>query len=351
MNLSTPEYHIAGDCTAPAEIGEQAEAEGATPAQQIQQVADALIIEVQDHHHPLIPTAAVRAHALRLLTAATADTWYERAAHTYRAIESALLDGTLYEQAAADGPLPVSVRLGQHISAAAEKRIRAYPGRHEMTVVDPEGIPVSSIVAETFQDVLDDARERGWLPGNTSLSRAVEQVSDELPAETAEALRVGQMLDELPGDTAKALLQHFTAIPAEQIGFICPSQILADARAAGARPEHVLDAVAVGIASVMAPVAGIDFHELLPKVAADVRTSADGWVAETVGIKSGGGVRLRRGAGRGQRPRDARPHRELGPPVRRVRGVARWRYRQRSLSGNVLSRTPRHKGSGSPTSF
>lgn len=78
--------------------------------------------------------------------------------------------------------------------------------------------------------------------------------------------------------------QASTAIPADQIGTLTPSQVLTDARAAGARPEHVLDAAAVAIAAVMQPVTGIDFHELLPEIATDVRESAHGWVDETLDI-------------------------------------------------------------------
>ncbi|MCF6467297.1 hypothetical protein FAF44_02570 [Nonomuraea sp. MG754425] len=69
-----------------------------------------------------------------------------------------------------------------------------------------------------------------------------------------------------------------TAIPANDIGTITPSQVLADARAAGARPDHALDAVAVAIASVMEPVTGIDFHHLLPSYANDVQSWAHGWL-------------------------------------------------------------------------
>jgi hypothetical protein len=113
-------------------------------------------------------------------------------------------------------------------------------------------------------------------------------VHDWLPANVKEKLANGQTLDDLHEDTAKALLQHLTAVPADEIGSIAPSQVLADARAAGARPEHVLDAVAVGIASVIAPVVapvtGTDFFDLLPEIAADVQTSALGWLAENHGI-------------------------------------------------------------------
>ncbi|NRQ34467.1 hypothetical protein HII36_21795 [Nonomuraea sp. NN258] len=55
----------------PARIGELAEHAGDTPAEQIVKVADALTLEMPLIHHPLIPTDAVRAEALRLLTAAT----------------------------------------------------------------------------------------------------------------------------------------------------------------------------------------------------------------------------------------------------------------------------------------
>ncbi|TDD17238.1 hypothetical protein [Nonomuraea diastatica] len=49
-------------------------------------------------------------------------------------------------------------------------------------------------------------------------------------------------------------------------------------RAAGARPEHALDAVAVAVAAVMQPVTGHDFYYLLPGIANDVQTEAHGWL-------------------------------------------------------------------------
>ncbi|TYB71131.1 hypothetical protein FXF51_01475 [Nonomuraea sp. PA05] len=75
-----------------------------------------------------------------------------------------------------------------------------------------------------------------------------------------------------------------TAIPADQIGAITPSQVMKDARVASTRPEHVLDAAAVAIASVMATVSGTSFDELLPEIAADVNESARGWLDENLNI-------------------------------------------------------------------
>ncbi|MEV4083039.1 hypothetical protein AB0J43_22500 [Nonomuraea fuscirosea] len=72
-------------------------------------------------------------------------------------------------------------------------------------------------------------------------------------------------------------------IPADQLSTLAPSQVLADARAAGARPEHVLDAVTVTIASVMESVTGSDFHHLLPGYANDVQSWAHGWLHLTHG--------------------------------------------------------------------
>ncbi|MEV0236826.1 hypothetical protein [Nonomuraea sp. NPDC050786] len=67
-------------------------------------------------------------------------------------------------------------------------------------------------------------------------------------------------------------------IPADQINTLTPSQVFADARDAGARPEHALDAVAVAIATLMEPVTGGDFHHLLPGYANDVQSWAHGWL-------------------------------------------------------------------------
>ncbi|MEV1003357.1 hypothetical protein [Nonomuraea sp. NPDC050202] len=69
-----------------------------------------------------------------------------------------------------------------------------------------------------------------------------------------------------------------TAIPADQIEAVTPSQVLADARAVGARPEHVLDATAVAIAAAMETVTGADYFHLLPSYANTVRDWAHGWL-------------------------------------------------------------------------
>ncbi|NRQ34468.1 hypothetical protein HII36_21800 [Nonomuraea sp. NN258] len=88
--------------------------------------------------------------------------------HTTFAIEQTLLSGALYEQATAEPntALPVSVRLGKHISAVADKKVRTYPG-HEVTTVDPDGVPVSEIVVDAFEEVID--RAGAWLTANPGL--------------------------------------------------------------------------------------------------------------------------------------------------------------------------------------
>lgn len=76
----------------------------------------------------------------------------------------------------------------------------------------------------------------------------------------------------------------FVRIPADQISALTPSQILDDARQAGARPDDALDAVAHAIAAVMEPVTGSDFHYLLPGLANDVRDYAHGWLFVNHGL-------------------------------------------------------------------
>ncbi|MGR6921259.1 hypothetical protein ACU635_44045 [[Actinomadura] parvosata] len=67
-------------------------------------------------------------------------------------------------------------------------------------------------------------------------------------------------------------------VPADQISGLTPSQVLADARAAGARPEHVLDATAVAIAGVLGSDAS--FYDLLSDAAQHVHGHARDWLAE-----------------------------------------------------------------------
>ncbi|WP_188194854.1 hypothetical protein [Nonomuraea sp. SYSU D8015] len=257
MHLPTPEYDIPTGRPSPADVGEQAAREGATPAQQIERVADAITAELRQYHHPLIPAATVHAHAVQLMTADDQD-WPNRAADAFDAIERALFDGRMYEWAALSGQATTTVRLGRVISQIARDRIPSTPGLEVWEVI-------GQVRAET------ENRARSWLAASHH----------------QDALDDWDTFDSLPADVADAMVQHLTAVPADQIAALTPSQVLADARAAGARPEHVLDAVTVAIAAVLASAAGADFYELLPAVYADVRERAHGWVHETLGLQVG----------------------------------------------------------------
>lgn len=256
MHLTIPaDHYIPSGRPTPADIAAKAATDGATTDHQTWHVAVALTNELREHHHPYIPTATVRAACFQLLHNQHAEgSWDDRANATYVTIEQRLLDGALYEQAEREGVTTTTTRIGRVISQTAADRLRVTPGRR-----------VWEVVEEAHSDTLD--RVLDWIDSTTTLNTWGSDTYDHIPAEAA-----------------AALLQHLTAVPAERIGSIAPSQVLADARAAGARPEHVLDAVAVAITSVLTSATGRDFHGLLPDVAADVRESAHGWLDETLDL-------------------------------------------------------------------
>ncbi|TMR90499.1 hypothetical protein [Nonomuraea basaltis] len=239
----------------PADIGHANH--NAALDEQISLVANALVQELRENHHPWIPIFQVRDAATNLLMGDHATgTWHERTCAVYASIERALLDGSLYEHAEREGHATTTVRAGRVASLAATEHLRGHD--------TPAWEVVHEIWVETLCRALDYLANNGH-----DLPRMFEAFD---------------AFDHYDAATGKALLQHLTAVPAEDVAAITPSQVLADARAAGARPEHVLDAAAVAIASVIAPVMGADFNDLLPNMASDVRESAHGWLAENAGV-------------------------------------------------------------------
>ncbi|MEW1842998.1 hypothetical protein AB0392_34090 [Nonomuraea angiospora] len=261
MHLPPIVHHIPTGRPSPAEVGNRAAAEGADIAEQIGLVANSLVQELREYHHPWIPIPAVRTACVELLAGGHATgSWEERTGDVYVAVERALLDGGLYDRAERESAATTTVRVGRVASQSAADQVRG-----------PHGQPAYEVVHETWERTLCRALDYLSATGNT------------LPA----MLEAFDAFDHYDAATGKALLQYLTAVPAEDIATITPSRVLADARAAGARPEHVLDAVAVSIAAVMEPVTGTDFFDLLPAIAADVRESAHGWLAENVGVDPG----------------------------------------------------------------
>ncbi|SEU46758.1 hypothetical protein [Nonomuraea wenchangensis] len=254
MNLPPIIHRVPTGRPSPADIGDANR--DIDPLEQVRLVANALVQELTEYHHPWIPLFQVRDAATNLLTGDHATgTWHERTSAVYADLERGLLDGSLYDLAENEGDATTTVHAGRVASLAATEHLR----RHDT----PAWEVVHEVWAETLCRALDYLAANGH---GRNLPRMFEAFD---------------ALDHYDAATGKALIQHLTAVPADDIATITPSQVLADARAAGARPEHVLDATAVAITSVLAPVAGCNFHDMLPDAAADVRSSAHRWLDET----------------------------------------------------------------------